>query len=259
MLCTCRDVTELKQAERELAAARLDLFHAARLTLVGQLMASIVHEIQQPLTAILADADAGRRILRGRESGAELAELREALDEIHDQSRAAATIVDRLRTLVRKRPLERRALDLNGLVSDMLHLVHADAVRRGVTLRAELAPSLPAIAADRVSLQQVILNLIVNAMDATDENEQEERAVVVRTRQVAGVVELAVSDTGPGISADHSAKLFDAFFTTKAEGVGLGLAIARSIAESHGGQIRAETHVGRGATFRLTLPLRGDA
>jgi PAS domain S-box-containing protein len=259
VLCTCRDVTELKQAERELAAARLDLFHAARLTLVGQLMASIVHEIQQPLTAILADADAGRRILRRRESGADMAELREALDEIHDQSRAAATIVDRLRTLVRKRPLERRALDLNGLVGDMLHLVHADAVRRGVALRAELAPSLPAIKADRVSLQQVILNLIVNAMDATDENGQEERTVVVRTRQAAGVVELAVSDTGRGISADHSAKLFDAFFTTKAEGVGLGLAIARSIAESHGGQIRAETHEGRGATFRLTLPLRGDA
>jgi len=222
ILCVCRDVTELKHAEKELAATRLDLSHAARLALVGQLMASIVHEIQQPLTSILANASAGLRHLRRQERSAELAELREILSDIHDQSSAAAKIVDRLRSFVRKRSLQLRALDVNKVANDVLRLVHADALRRGVTLRAELTPSLPVVDADRVSLQHVILNLIVNAMDATNENEGEERLVIVRTRPGAGTVEIDVSDTGQGIPADHRANLFEAFFTTKAEGVGLG-------------------------------------
>jgi two-component system, LuxR family, sensor kinase FixL len=259
VLCTCRDVTELKHAERELAATRLDLAHAGRLALVGQLMASIVHEIQQPLTSIHANASAGLRVLRGREKSAADAELQEILSDIHGQSGTAATIVDRLRNLVRKRSLDRRALDLNTIANDVLRLVHADALRRGVTLRVEMAPSLPAVDADRVSLQQVILNLIVNAMDATAEADGEERLVVMRTHAGFGTVEVEVSDTGRGIPADHRAKLFDAFFTTKADGVGLGLAIARSIAEAHGGRIWAEEHGGPGATFRLSLPSRASA
>jgi PAS domain S-box-containing protein len=256
VLYTCRDVTELKHAERELAAMRIDLSHAARLALVGQLMASIVHEIQQPLTAILANASTGLHILRDRRKSADLDEMREILTDIRDESSAAAKIAHRLRALVRKRSLKLRELDVNQVTNDVLRLVHADALRRGVTLRTELTPSLPVVDADRVSLQQVMLNLIVNAMDATDQNEQAERLVTVRTRPGVGTVEVDVSDTGHGILADHKAKLFEAFFTTKSEGVGLGLAIARSIAEAHGGQISAEENGGRGATFRLTLPSR---
>jgi PAS domain S-box-containing protein len=258
VLYTCRDVTELKHAERELAATRLELAHAARLALVGQLMASIVHEVQQPLTSILANASAGLRILQQQENGAAVGELRETFSDIRSQSTAAAEIIHRLRTLVRKRPLDLQPLDVNEVADDVLLLVHADARRRGVTLRAELAPALPTINADRVSLQHVLLDLIVNAMDALAEAEGE-RLVVVRTREDMGSVEVAVSDTGHGIAAEHRPRVFDAFFTTKPEGIGLGLAIARSIVEAHRGRIWADEHDGRGATFRLALPLRPNA
>jgi signal transduction histidine kinase len=148
---------------------------------------------------------------------------------------------------------------VNEVASETLRLVGGDARRRGVTLTAELAPSLPVVDADRVCLQQVVLNLIMNAMDAMDLVEAGERQLSVRTRRLDGAVEVAVSDTGGGIPADRLPKLFDAFFTTKKEGLGLGLAIARSIVEAHRGRIWAEDHRGRGATFRLTLPVHASA
>ncbi len=253
VLCTCRDVTDLKLAEKELAATRLNLTHAARLALVGQLMASIVHEIRQPLTSISLNLGAGLRILQSQQGSSGLEELREIFDDIRDQSSTAREMIDRLRSLARRRPLEMRPLDVNEVAHDVLRLVRADALRRGVALRAELSPALPTIDADRVSLQQVILDLIMNAMDAMAENEGE-RLVTVRTQPGVDLVEIAVSDTGPGIPVDLRPKLFEAFFTTKPEGIGLGLTIARSIVEAHRGQIWAEEHDGRGATFRLTLP-----
>jgi PAS domain S-box-containing protein len=255
VLCTCRDVSELKVVERELAATRFNLTHAARLALAGQLLASIMHEVQQPLVAIDLNLRAGMDILRNREETAGTEKLHEIFDSIHEGTSVAFDMIDRLRTLVRKRPLERRPLDLNGAANDVLHLVRPDAIRRGVALRAELAPDLPPVHADRVSLQQVILDLVVNAMDAMDGNAGE-RSVIVRTRPGVESVEVAVSDTGPGVSAEHRSRLFEAFFTTKVHGVGLGLVIARSIVEAHGGQIWAEEHAGRGATFRARLPVR---
>jgi PAS domain S-box-containing protein len=254
VLYTCRDVTDLRRAERELTAARLDLFHAARLALAGQLLASIVHEIQQPLTAIHVNAAAGLRLLLGRDGSGPDAELRGLLSDIHDESSAAAEIVDRLRTLARKRALEREPLDVNDVAGDVLRLVHADAIRRGVRLRADLARSLLVVEADRVSLQQVVMNLVVNAMDAVAEVDRERRLVTVRTHAGDGTVEVEVNDTGNGIPAGHREQLFDAFFTTKPDGVGLGLAIARSIAEAHGGRIAIDERNGPGAVFRLTLP-----
>jgi signal transduction histidine kinase len=163
-------------------------------------------------------------------------------------------VIDRLRALASKRSLQRQALDVNEVASDILRLVGGDARRRGITLRTELLPALPAIAADRVCLQQVMLNLILNAMDAMDQVEADARRLTVRTRRLPDAVEVAVSDTGHGVPADRLPRLFDAFFTTKNEGLGLGLAIARSIVEAHGGRIWAEDHGGQGATFRLTLP-----
>ena len=254
VLYTCRDITELKHAEKNLAATRLELAHAARLALVGELTASIVHEIQQPLAAILANASAGMRLTKNGAEHPERMELHETFRDIQHESSDAVQIIQRLRTLVRKRPLELRPLDVNEVVSDVVRLVAADAHRRRVTIRAELAPGLPAIAADRVSLQQVILNLIVNAMDAMDPDGGEERRVVVRIRHAETGVEVAVSDTGRGIAPDDLTKLFDAFFTTKKDGLGLGLAIVRSIVEAHSGRIWAESHLGRGATFRVALP-----
>jgi PAS domain S-box-containing protein len=254
VLYSCRDITELKHAEEELRATRLDLTHASRLALVGELMASIAHEINQPLTSIVSNAGAG---LRWMDSGAPPdagAELRDILSDIRDEGRLAAAVVERLRALAGKRQPERRALDVNEVAGDILRLVGGDARRRHVTLSTEFVPALPAVDGDRVSLQQVVLNLVLNAMDALDEEATDERRVVVRTRPLNAAVEVAVSDTGHGIPADRLPKLFDAFFTTKAEGLGLGLAIARSIVEAHGGRIWAEDHGGRGATFRLTLP-----
>lgn len=253
VLCTCRDVTELKHAEKALAETRLELSHAARLALVGELTASIVHEIQQPLTAILVNADAGLLLMeRGK---ADTVNLREILSDIHDESGGAAKVIEHIRTLVRKRPLDVQPLDVNAAANEVLRLVAADAFRRRVTLRAELTPSIPAIDADRVCLQQVVLNLIMNSMEAMDQEGVGERCVVIRTRYTGDEVEIAVSDTGRGIAPEDLPKLFDAFFTTKKEGVGLGLAIARSIVEAHAGRIWAEGNGGRGATFHVALPV----
>jgi PAS domain S-box-containing protein len=254
VLCTCRDITELRQVEKELAVTRLELTHAARLALVGELAASIVHEIKQPLTAILANASAALRLAQGEE-GAAPGEIGDILRDIHAESSSARDIVERLQSMVRKRPLEMRALDLNAVASEVLQLVAADARRRQMTVRAELHPSLPMVEADRVSLQHAILNLVVNAMDAMEGNEGA-RLVVLRTRQAGTTVECTVTDAGPGIAAGHMPKIFDAFFTTKADGVGLGLAIARSIVEAHLGRIWAEDHGGLGATFHVALPVR---
>ena len=252
VLYSCRDVTERKQAEEELRAARLDLAHASRLALVGELMASIAHEINQPLTAIVSNAGAG--LILAAASGNE-ATIREILSDIRDQGRLASDVIERLRALSHKRPLELAPLDVNEVARDILRLVESDSHRRGVTLSAELAPRLPAVDADRVCLQQVLLNLVANAMDAMDQVEARERQLVVRTRRLSDAVEVTVSDTGGGIPADRLPKLFDAFFTTKREGIGLGLAIARSIIEAHQGRIWAEDHAGRGATFHVALPL----
>jgi two-component system, LuxR family, sensor kinase FixL len=254
VLYSCRDVTDLKHTEEELRTTRLDLMHASRLALVGELLASIAHEINQPLTSIMANAGAGLRQLEPEASTERVRELRDILGDIRDEGRLAAGVIERLRALAAKRQLERRPLDVNEVAFDTLRLVGGDARRRQVTLSAELDQELPAVDADRVSLQQVMLNLLLNAMDALDREEPAERTVTFRTRRAHDAVEIAVSDTGRGIPADRLPKVFDAFFTTKADGLGLGLAIARSIVEWHGGRIWAEDHGGRGATFRMSLP-----
>jgi PAS domain S-box-containing protein len=252
VLYTCRDVTERRHAEEELRAARLNLAHASRLALVGELMASLAHEINQPLTSILTNASAG---LRGLTAATPIpAELGDIFADIRDQGRRAGDIIERVRALAGKRPLDLQALDMNQIAGEIVALVRGEARRRGVTLRTELVPSLPAIGADRVSLQQVMLNLMLNGMDAMDHLEAADRQLVVSTRGLTNAVEVSVSDTGHGIPADRLPRLFDAFFTTKKDGLGLGLAIARSIVEAHGGRIWAEDRGGSGATFRLAIP-----
>jgi two-component system, LuxR family, sensor kinase FixL len=248
VLCTCRDITELKQAERDLAAIRLELAHAARLAVVGELSASIMHEIRQPLAATLANAGAGKRL-------AQDAEIRAIFEDIEHCGINMGEIIDHLRALARKRPMALQPLDVNQVAHDVLRLVAADAHRRSATLVAELSPGLPSIRADRVCLQQVLINLVVNAIDAVNESAGTERRVIVRTSSTADSVEISVSDTGNGIPADVLPKLFERFFTTKSDGVGLGLAVSRSIVEAHAGHIWAEDHHGHGATFRLSLPL----
>jgi signal transduction histidine kinase len=171
------------------------------------------------------------------------------------QASTVIDIIERLRSLARKRPLEFQALDVNATARDVLRLIESDAQRRGVTLQAVFEPGLPAIRGDRVSLQQVLLNLLVNAMDALDGVETDRRMVSVTSRTVRGAVEIAVSDTGRGIPAESLGRLFDAFYTTRNDGVGIGLKIAKSIADAHGGRISVESSDGHGATFRLALPV----
>ena len=253
VLYTCRDVTERRRAEEQLRSVRLELTHASRLALVGQLAASIGHEISQPLASILANTAVC--LLRLDDPDAEHSgELREIMLEIRDQGRRAVDVIDRVRALVRKRPLERVPLDVNDVVADIARLVEGELLRRGVSLGTELEPMLPQVAADRVCLQQVLLNLVLNGMDAMDDLEGASRRLVVRTRRLQDAIEVAVSDNGHGIPKECLPKLFDAFFTTRSQGLGLGLAIARSIVEAHGGRIWAEEQ-GPGATFRWTLPL----
>lgn len=255
VLYSCRDVTERKHAEDELRTARLDLVHASRLALLGELMASIAHEINQPLTSILANASAGLMHLDDPSKLDSLDGLREILADVHERARIAGDTIARLRSLAGKRPLERQSLNVNEVVGDILRFIGGDARRRGVALRTDLRATLPVISADRVSLQQVLLNLALNAMDAMDHLPPAERQLVIRTHHTDHAVEIEVIDRGHGIPSDRLPRLFDAFFTTKRDGIGLGLPIARSIVEAHGGRIWAEAPDGGGATFRLNLPI----
>jgi PAS domain S-box-containing protein len=250
VLYTCRDITEHRQTQIALREARLELAHASRLALVGELLGSIAHEIKQPLTSILNNAAAGLRLMS---AGAEDWELRETFRDIQTDGRRAGEIIERLSSLMRKKPLERAEIDVNAVVADMVRLVEGDAERRSVTLELELA-ALPGIVADRVAVQQVVLNLLMNGMDAMDDTAADERRLTVRTSLGTDAVEVAISDVGRGIPAEVRSRLFEAFYTTKPGGLGLGLSIARSIVEAHGGRIDVGDHGERGTTFRVALP-----
>ncbi len=253
MLCTCRDVTELKQAERELAITRQRLAHAGRLALLGELSAMIVHEVKQPLAAIFANVSAATLTLE-RGDKLDLVELKSILQDIQEASASAADIVDRLRALTMQRPRERVMLDLNDIARDTLRMLAAEARRRNVALREDLYAGKLEVSGDRVSLQQLVTNLVANAIDAAEETGDDNCQVVLRTSLDAGTPVLTVTDNGCGISAEYLPKVFEAFFTTRKEGVGLGLAIARSIAEEHGGHLNVVNNPGRGATFRFEAP-----
>ncbi len=245
-----RDITDRKRAEE----ANQKLAHASRLAVLGELTASIAHEINQPLGAILSNADAAELLL---EAGpGRLDEVRRILADIRKDDLRASEVIRRMRELLGKRPLERQPLDLNEVVAGVLQLLGGDAARRGVALEIDLAPGLPAVHGDRVHLQQVLLNLLLNGMEAmADTPACRQRRLAVRTARNGGGVEVAVTDRGTGIPPDRLPRLFESFFTTKPDGMGLGLSIARSIVEAHGGRIWAENRPEGGATFRFTMPV----
>jgi len=248
VLSIVRDISERKRAEE----ARRDLAHASRLAIVGELTASIAHEINQPLGAILSNADAAEMLLES--TPAALDEVRQILHDIRKDDLRASEVILRLRALLRKRELEMQALDLNAVTSEVLTLVRAEALRRGVVMETDLAVNLPAVRGDKVHLQQVLLNLVLNGMEAMADIPEAKRLAVRTLVNENGCVEIAVTDAGSGIPPDRLRSLFDPFFSTKKEGMGLGLSIARSLVDAHGGRIWAENNFGVGATFHFTVP-----
>jgi len=255
-LARARDTLEAEVVRRtdELMATNLRLTHMNRVASMSELAASIAHELNQPLAAILSNAQAARRLLQ--KSPPDVDEALAALGDIVDDDRRAAAIIQRMRAMLKKHPPTTHAQDLNELSREVARLVGNDVVLRGATLRLDLLPGLPRVRGDGIQLQQVLLNLVVNALDAVSDRAPGTRLVVIRTRSNGkGRVVLSVEDSGKGITPGDMERVFDAFYTTKAEGLGVGLSISRSIVEAHGGMLSAENNPGGGATFQCALPV----
>jgi PAS domain S-box-containing protein len=252
------DITARKQAELDAQRGRAELSHLSRVALMGEMSASIAHELNQPLAGILSNAAAGQRFIdRG---DVDQREIRELLGDIIADSRRASDVVRGIRGMVKKEQLERRSVDLNEVVMDALRIASGDAVLRSCQLETSLDANLPAIDGDPVQLQQVLLNLVINAFDAMQETVPSRRKVLIATQSNGdGTVRTSVRDHGTGISEEMRERLFDPFFSTKSEGLGMGLAIVRSIVEAHGGAITAENVDDGGARFEFVLPGNGHS
>ena len=248
------DITQRKVAELEAEQDRTALRHMTRVSLLGQLSASIAHQLNQPLASILSNAEAARKMLR--RDDVDLEELRAICDDIVSEDNRAAQVIRRLGALYKRGEREVRPVDVNELVRETLGLMHTDLVTRQVTVTTELAPALPMIEGERVQLQQVLMNLIVNASDAMHGSPESARMLSVRTVQTGDAVRIDVGDRGPGIKPDELERIFDMFWTTKPAGMGIGLAICRSITTAHGGTLTAQNNADGGATFSVTLPVQ---
>jgi PAS domain S-box-containing protein len=246
-----QDITLQQRSRLEVEQLRRDLTHVSRVTTMGEMAAALAHELNQPLTAILSNAHAGERYLT--QAAPPLGEIREILQDVIGDARRAGEVIQRLRGLLRKEETRFLPLDVNQVIREIAALVHTDTVLRNVVIDLDLAPDLPRVRGDRVQLQQVLLNLVLNGMEAMGPH-GEGRRIVVRTLQTEGAVRIAVRDQGPGIPGDQLSGIFETFYTTKPDGMGMGLAISRSIVEAHGGRIWAENNPDRGATFSFTLP-----
>ncbi len=252
------DISARRRSELELQELRAQLAHAGRVSMMGQLASALAHELSQPLGAILRNAEAAELFLQHEPP--DLDELRAILADIREDDQRAGDVIERLRGLLKRRSVEPRALAVDEALGNVAALARADAAARHVNLDIEAAPGLPAVMGDRVHLQQVLLNLVLNAMDAVEDAPAEQRRVSVRAqRDGKRTVEVAVSDSGHGIAPERLALLFEPFFTTKANGMGIGLPISRTIIEAHGGRIWAENNPQAGATFRFTLPIADEA
>ena len=246
------DITAATQAREELHQAQSALAHAARVATLGELSASIAHEVNQPLAAIITNGEAALRWMARKEP--DLGEAQDALRRVIQDGERASEVIRRIRALTRKNEQNRTALDLNAVIEESLALVQREIAGRHIVLNLDLAPDLPAVEAERIQLQQVLINLLLNAVQAMDAVAPETRRLRLRTFADDGQASLAVEDSGPGFDPDTAAKLFSAFFTTKSSGMGMGLSICRSIVEAAGGRIWATRNAGPGATFHFTLP-----
>src|SRR5436190_9607600 len=251
---------ERKRAEAALQKAHAELAHITRMTTMGELTASIAHEVNQPLTAVLNNANACLDLLP--KDDPHLEEVRDALTEIIDDADRASAVITRVRQLARKAPFERTPLNLSEVITDVLALARYESASRRVTIRTELPDALPLVSGDRVQLQQVLLNLVVNGMDAMDTVEESKRVLIIcgrrQTRDGTPGALVGVQDSGTGLKPEEMDRLFEAFYTTKPHGMGMGLAISRSIIEAHAGRLWAEANQGPGATFLFSLPEAGN-
>ena len=248
-----RQLTAASEALREVQA---ELAHVTRMTTLGEVTASFAHELNQPLAAIVNNANACLGLLPSGRHG--LDEVREALADIVSDADRASAIIERVRGLAKRTPPEKVPLRLVDVVDDVVALAAAESVARGVAIRTDLAADLPVVLGDRVQLLQVLLNLVVNGMDAMSTVDERERRLEIRgrpdTQDGSPAARISVQDRGIGLHAGQADRLFEAFYTTKPHGMGLGLAISRSIIEAHGGRLWAESNQGPGATFSFRLP-----
>jgi signal transduction histidine kinase len=239
-----------------LQRAQAELAHAARVMTMGELSASLAHELTQPLTAILSNAQAALRFLTP--PSPDLDEVRGILADIVADDRRAGEVIHRLRGLLTRSEPERRPLDLNEVIRGVVRLIHSELVIKHVTVTLDLGRELPPVPGDRVQLEQVILNLLINGVEAMSAVEDRPRELLIRScRHGAGGVLVTVRDGGIGLDPQQAERIFDSFYTTKPKGMGLGLSISRSIVEAHDGWLWASPNAGHGATFQFTLPAAG--
>lgn len=254
LLGVALDITERKLAELRAVEDRAALRHMTRVSMLGQLSASITHQLNQPLAAILGNAEAAQKML-ARE-GVDLAELREICNDIVTEDNRAAEVIRRLGALYKRGDMKLDPLDLNELIRETLDLLRAELLTRHVVAHTDLAPALPMIDGGRVQLQQVLLNLILNAADAMNGVDVEARTLSICSESIGADIRLCVVDNGSGIAADDLKHVFDAFWSTKPGGMGIGLAICQSIVAAHHGRITAANNAEGGATFYVSLPVR---
>jgi PAS domain S-box-containing protein len=248
-----RHITERKRAEEALRAMQAELAHANRVTTMGQLSASIAHEVNQPIAATVTNAQAALRWLRARPPNLE--EVRYSLDRIVDDGKRAGNVIGGIRALIHKVPPRRDWFGLNEAILEMVALTRSEMFKHGISLQTELAPGLPLVEGDRTQLQQVILNLILNAIEAMDGSDEGTRELRINTEAEAAGVLVTISDSGPGLDPADAERVFQAFYTTKPKGMGMGLAICKSMVEAHGGRMWVSANEPRGAVFQFSLPL----
>jgi PAS domain S-box-containing protein len=250
-----RAEAEARNSERRYREAQMELAHANRVATLGQLTASIAHEVNQPIAATVTNAHAALRWLGAQPP--DLEEVRQALGRIVKDGNRAGDVTNRLRGLIKKAPTRDDEVEINEAIREVVALTHGEAVKNGVSVQTELAEGLPLVHADRVQLQQVVLNLVINAVEAMSGVGEGSRELLISTGKVegdAGGVLVAVRDSGPGLDPASLQRLFEAFYTTKPNGLGMGLSICRSIIEAHGGRLWAEANEPQGAIFQFTVP-----
>jgi PAS domain S-box-containing protein len=255
ILSIVRDITDRKLAETQADAQRRQLAHLSRVAMLGDLSGAMAHELSQPLAAMLINAHVALHLLDRHPVDHE--QLRAVLDDIIRSDRRAGAVIDRMRALLRKADTALQPVDMNEVVREVLDLSRNEISSRRITASSALAPAIAPVLGDRVQLEQVVLNLVLNACEAMNETQEAQRRLLLSTKMDNGFVQLAVSDRGPGIPAGERERVFEAFVTSRDQGLGLGLAISRSIVTAHGGSIRAENNADGGATFRCLLPIAG--